>query len=64
MNNSISNFNNKHAKWMLEAMKVGKQALDLNEVPVGCIILNKDEVIIGKGKKLNNRLLLETNKYS
>lgn len=38
-----------HIKWMAEALSVGKKALELKEVPVGCIILNKNEVIIGKG---------------
>lgn len=45
MNKSIS----KHTKWMGEALEIGKLALNLKEVPVGCILLNEDDVIIGKG---------------
>jgi hypothetical protein len=36
-------------KWMNEALVVGKQGLNLKEVPVGCILLNEADVIIGKG---------------
>lgn len=46
MNQSIIS---KHSKWMSEALAVAKHALPLNEVPVGCILLTKDDLIIGKG---------------
>lgn len=39
---------------MFEAIEVAKLALPLKEVPVGCIILNKDDIIIGKGHNLTN----------
>lgn len=50
MSKSIS----KHTKWMGEALEIGKLALNLKEVPVGCILLNEDDVIIGKGHNLTN----------
>lgn len=43
-----------HTKWMHEALEVGKLALNLKEVPVGCIILSQDDIIIGKGHNLTN----------
>lgn len=39
---------------MSEALAVAKHALPLNEVPVGCILLTKDDLIIGKGHNLTN----------
>lgn len=45
---------------MAEALKVGKKALDLKEVPVGCIILNKDDTIIGTGHNLTNQTMNPT----
>lgn len=41
-------------KWMKQALKVAKQALDLKEVPVGCVIVYNDEEIIGRGHNLTN----------
>ena len=43
-----------HNKWMLEALEVARLALDLKEVPVGCIILNEDDVVIATGHNLTN----------
>ena len=55
MNKSILNLNNNnhnnHVKWMFEALAVARLALELKEVPVGCVIVNKEDVIIGKGMK-------------
>lgn len=42
-----------HLKWMKEALSVAKTALNLKEVPVGCIIVY-NENIIGKGHNLTN----------
>jgi tRNA-specific adenosine deaminase 2 len=39
-------------KWMKEALSVAKTAFNLKEVPVGCVIVYKDEKIIGKGHNL------------
>jgi len=38
---------------MFEALAVARLALDLKEVPVGCVIVNKENVIIGKGNNFN-----------
>jgi tRNA-specific adenosine deaminase 2 len=43
-----------HTKWMLEALDVAKSALKLKEVPVGCIILSENDVIIGRGHNMTN----------
>lgn len=43
-----------HSKWMQEALEVAESALKMKEVPVGCIILNQDDIIIGKGHNLTN----------
>lgn len=50
----MNSFN--HTKWMMEALNVAKKALDLKEVPVGCIIVNENENIIGKGHNMTNIL--------
>ena len=43
-----------HIKWMQEALKVGKSALMVKEVPVGCVIVSQHESIIGSGHNLTN----------
>ncbi|CAF0829994.1 unnamed protein product [Brachionus calyciflorus] len=43
-------------KWMKEALNVGKKALDVKEVPVGCVIVYQDKEIIGRGHNLTNIL--------
>ena len=43
-----------HTKWMSEALEVAKSALKLKEVPVGCIILDENETIIGRGHNMTN----------
>lgn len=43
-----------HTKWMLEALEVAKSALKLKEVPVGCILLDEDDTIIGRGHNMTN----------
>ena len=45
---------NIHIKWMKEALSVAKNAFNLKEVPVGCVIVYKDETIIGRGHNLTN----------
>lgn len=45
-----------HLKWMNEALEVAKQALTVNEVPVGCVIVHDDQVIIGRGHNRTNLL--------
>lgn len=37
-----------HEKWMREAIIEAKKAFNADEVPIGCVIVNKD-VIIGRG---------------
>jgi len=39
---------------MREALEVAKAALPLKEVPVGCVILNEDDIIIGRGHNKTN----------
>ena len=44
-----------HLKWMREALSVGKRALELKEVPVGCVIVYDElDTIIGHGHNLTN----------
>lgn len=50
----MNSFN--HIKFMKEALNVAKKALDLKEVPVGCIIVNENQEIIGQGHNLTNIL--------
>ena len=38
-----------HSKFMLEALKLAKEAMDCGEVPVGCVIV-RDGEIIGRGR--------------
>jgi tRNA-specific adenosine deaminase 2 len=45
---------NNHTKWMREALEVAKIALNLKEVPVGCILVNEDELIIARGHNKTN----------
>ena len=39
---------NRHEKWMLHAINEAEKSMNLNEVPVGAIIVLNDE-IIGRG---------------
>lgn len=49
--------NTNHVKWMKEALKVGKMALnDFKEVPVGCVIVHNDETIIASSHNKTNLL--------
>lgn len=41
-------------KWMKKALLVAKSALELKEVPVGCVLVYKNESIIGQGHNLTN----------
>jgi len=45
-----------HIKWMKEALAVAKKALDFKEVPVGCVIVYNDDLIIGEGHNQTNLL--------
>lgn len=40
-------------KYMREAIKQAKMALKINEVPIGCVIVHKDEII---GRGYNRRM--------
>lgn len=42
--------------WMNEALQVAKQALTVNEVPVGCVIVYDNQVVIGRGHNRTNLL--------
>jgi len=39
-----------HRNWMLEALKLAKNALEKLEVPVGCVIVHNNERIIAEGQ--------------
>jgi tRNA-specific adenosine deaminase 2 len=41
-------------KWMKQALNIARNALVAKEVPVGCVIVHNDEVIIGRGHNLTN----------
>ena len=45
---------NNQIKWMREALNVAKSALRAKEVPVGCVIVRNDEIVIGRGHNLTN----------
>ena len=45
-----------HLKWMDEALEVAKLALTVKEVPVGCVIVYNNEVVIGRGHNQTNLL--------
>ncbi|CAK8692278.1 unnamed protein product [Clavelina lepadiformis] len=44
-----------HEKWMEKCFEYAEDALQQGEVPVGCIIVYKNEEIIGKGKNQVNK---------
>lgn len=44
---------NKHEKYMKEAMKQAKKAYELDEVPIGCVIVHQEK-IIGRGYNRRN----------
>jgi tRNA-specific adenosine deaminase 2 len=41
-------------KWMKQALNVARSALVAKEVPVGCVIVHNDDVIIGRGHNQTN----------
>ena len=41
-------------KYMKEALKQAKKALKLKEVPIGCVIVRDDDIIIGRGYNRRN----------
>jgi tRNA-specific adenosine deaminase 2 len=45
---------NTHVKWMKEAFRMAKMALDLKEVPIGCVIVHNNQDIIGRGFNMTN----------
>ena len=44
-----------HDYWMQAALREAEKALDLGEVPIGCVIV-RDDVIIAKGHNLTEQL--------
>lgn len=56
MTSTLLNNTLNHLKWMKEALNVAKKALAFKEVPVGCVIVHNDELIIGQGHNLTNFL--------
>lgn len=44
-----------HEKWMTEAIKLAQKAYDIDEIPVGAIVI-KDNKIIGKGHNQREKL--------
>ncbi len=42
-----------HEKWMKEALKLAKKALDAKEFPVGCVLV-KDDKVVGIGNRINS----------
>ncbi|CAF0965897.1 unnamed protein product [Didymodactylos carnosus] len=45
-----------HHKWMLEALKLARQALEKQEVPVGCVIVHNEKIIAdGKNEPVQAR---------
>ena len=46
---------NKHEKWMVEAYRQAEKAYILDEVPVGCVIVQND-LVIGRGHNLVEKL--------
>ncbi len=43
----------RHEYWMSKAISIGKEALEMGEFPVGCILVSRDEVV-GVGKRENS----------
>ncbi|CAF0829706.1 unnamed protein product [Rotaria sp. Silwood1] len=43
-------------RWMLEALKLAQDALDKQEVPIGCVIVHNDSKIIASGQNEPVRL--------
>ena len=42
-------------KWMREALRVARAALDADEVPVGCVVVHEDRIV---GRAHNQREML------
>lgn len=49
-----STINSKYLKWMKQALVVAKKGLEMKEVPVGCVLVYKDEIVIGESHNLTN----------
>lgn len=47
--------NETRSLWMKQAIRLGKKALEVKEVPVGCVLVYKNETIIGEGHNLTNQ---------
>ena len=43
-------------RWMTKALQVAKRALDVKEVPIGCVIVYNDSEVIGDGHNQTNML--------
>ena len=39
-----------HERWMEAALALAKEAMEANEVPVGCVIVDETGTIIGRGR--------------
>ena len=44
-----------HEKYMKEALKQAKKALNINEVPIGCVIVYEDKIIARAYNKRNKK---------
>lgn len=45
MNHIIHDDRNTHHRWMQEALRLAKEAFDVGEVPVGCIIVKDNNIL-------------------
>jgi len=45
----------KHEKYMREALLLAQSAADAGEIPVGCVIVDKDGHIIGRGQNTREK---------
>ena len=44
-----------HEKYMCLALELAKEAFDAGEIPVGCVITDKDGTVIGRGQNTRER---------
>lgn len=52
--NEINEMEAIRSSWMKQALTIAKKGLDMKEVPVGCVLVYKNESIIGQGHNLTN----------
>jgi len=55
MNHTLQADRNTHSRWMQEAIELAKEAFDVGEVPVGCIIV-KDGIVIAAARNETEEL--------